>query len=280
MVLNRSTTKKLRIKSNCATPTTNATICDPGLRTANTQAACGSEDDIYFYSPWRAPGSAPVIDACGSAGGRHPGQGIGPAGAQFQNSSLAKQGDLGSMLPPMRSQATWQAGSLVEVGWTVMANHGGGYAYRLAPLGAPLTEETFRKMPLDFVGESMLRWDGDLGTQLKFAASRVSSGTVPAGSSWAKNPIPTTLWEREGPSFQPVCNESHACKQSMIYGGDPGVCRCSGYSNYGPLLPNLEVVDNVRIPKGLAPGRYVLQWRWDCEESDQVWASCSDVTVE
>ena len=46
------------------------------------------------------------------------------------------------------------------------------------------------------------------------------------------------------------------------------------------LLPNLEVVDNVRIPKGLAPGRYVLQWRWDCEESDQVWASCSDVTVE
>ena len=30
------------------------------------------------------------------------------------------------------------------------------------------------------------------------------------------------------------------------------------------------------IPQGLTPGRYVLQWRWDCEESDQIWASCSD----
>ena len=33
------------------------------------------------------------------------------------------------------------------------------------------------------------------------------------------------------------------------------------------------------IPADLAPGDYVLQWRWDCEESDQIWASCADVTV-
>ena len=62
----------------------------------NTQAECGGPEDIYFYSPWRAPGSAPVIDSCGVAGGRFPGQGIGGAGAQFQNTSLAKMGDMGS----------------------------------------------------------------------------------------------------------------------------------------------------------------------------------------
>ena len=45
------------------------------------------------------------------------------------------------------------------------------------------------------------------------------------------------------------------------------------------ILPNLEVVDEVMIPADLAPGDYVLQWRWDCEESDQIWASCADVTV-
>ena len=39
------------------------------------------------------------------------------------------------------------------------------------------------------------------------------------------------------------------------------------------------VVDRVRIPAGLAPGRWVLQWRWDCEESDQVWMSCADVEI-
>ena len=41
----------------------------------NAGAECGSADDFFYYSPWRRPGSAPVIDACGSAGGRIPGQG-------------------------------------------------------------------------------------------------------------------------------------------------------------------------------------------------------------
>merc|ERR1711964_482840 len=113
---------------------------------------CGGADDIYYFSPWRAPGSAPVIDACGSAGGRFPGQAIGGAGAQFQNNTLVKEGDAGTRLPFGPSRATWAAGSSVEVGWTVMANHGGGYAFRLAPADAPLTEEAFRRMPLDFVG--------------------------------------------------------------------------------------------------------------------------------
>merc|ERR1740129_2288504 len=100
------------------------------------------------------------------------------------------------------------------------------------------------------------------------------------GSAWRKTPIPTILWEREGPSFEPVCQESEACRAAATYGGGPrGACRCSGHSNGGPLLPNLEMVDRVRIPSGLKPGRYVLQWRWDCEETDQVWASCSDVQV-
>ena len=64
-----------------------------------------------------------MIDACGSAGGRHPGQGTGGAGAQFQNSSLAKQGDKGSELPPLPSRVTWRAGSVVEAGWTVSTRH-------------------------------------------------------------------------------------------------------------------------------------------------------------
>eukprot|EP01045_Picozoa_sp_COSAG04_P050163 COSAG04_NODE_20169_length_399_cov_0.693333_1_plen_115_part_00 len=42
-------------------PLRNATICDPHIRTINTHAACGSPDDVYYYAPWRAPGTAPVI---------------------------------------------------------------------------------------------------------------------------------------------------------------------------------------------------------------------------
>jgi len=285
MVLNPNTTKGLEIKSNCEHRTTNATVCDSSLRTVNTQAECGGPEDIYYFSPWRAPGSAPVIDACGSAGGRFPGQGTGGAGAQFQNSSVAKQGDVGSKLPQGPSMATWSLGSTQEVGWTVMANHGGGYAYRLAPADGPLTEETFQKISLDFVGPSILRWDGDKSSQLEFDSYKkgwqTRSGTVPAGSMWRKNPIPVGLWERVGPQFSPVCEETEKCKMgySNGKGSKQGECRCSGYSNIGPLLPNLEIVDSVIVPDNIKPGNYVLQWRWDCEESDQVWASCSDVTI-
>ena len=97
-------------------------------------------------------GSARLCAPGGSAGGRFPGQGNGGAGAVFQNSSAASQGDVGSQLPPMPSQASVFAGGLLETGWSVMANHGGGYAYRIAPADGPLTETEFRKNPLNFVG--------------------------------------------------------------------------------------------------------------------------------
>jgi hypothetical protein len=48
--------------------------------TATPRTECSAADDFYYCSPWRRPSSAPVIDACGSAGGRggrHPGQGDG-----------------------------------------------------------------------------------------------------------------------------------------------------------------------------------------------------------
>jgi len=40
-----------------------------------------------------------------------------------------------------------------------------------------------------------------------------------------------------------------------------------------------RIVDRVIIPKNLKAGNYVLGFRWDCEESTQVWSSCADVSV-
>ena len=45
------------------------TLNDPHLRTMNKKAIAGSINDTYRYNPWRAPGFAPVEDACGMAGG-------------------------------------------------------------------------------------------------------------------------------------------------------------------------------------------------------------------
>lgn len=118
----------------CGEAALEATICDPALRTVNTGAVCGGDDDFYYYSPWRRPGSAPVIDACGSAGGRLPGQGVGEHGTNFQDTAHAKVGDAGSRLTRNATRATrWRAGEVVEVAWALQANHAGGYSYRYAP---------------------------------------------------------------------------------------------------------------------------------------------------
>lgn len=108
-------------KADWMEPTNN----DPLTRTMNRQAKAGSPDDVYRYNPWRAPGFAPVSDACGMAGGRHatdPGGGdavfttipaIGP-------SPSIKLGDLGSvMLKKGKASAVWKAGSTVEVAWAI-----------------------------------------------------------------------------------------------------------------------------------------------------------------
>jgi hypothetical protein len=39
------------------------------------------------------------------------------------------------------------------------------------------------------------------------------------------------------------------------------------------------IVDTVQIPKSIAPGDYILGWRYDAEETAQVWQNCADVTI-
>lgn len=36
--------------------------------------------------------------------------------------------------------------------------------------------------------------------------------------------------------------------------------------------------DNVQVP--MYPGTYVLQFRWDCEQTSQIWAHCADITID
>ena len=93
--------------------------------TININATCGGEDDWYYYSPWRAPGAAPVMDSCGVAGGHQPPQGY--FGGIYVNTSHAHIGDYGTqVLPKMPSGVEWKAGVDYEVTWTIEANHAGG----------------------------------------------------------------------------------------------------------------------------------------------------------
>jgi hypothetical protein len=196
------------------------------------------------------------------AGGHKPPN--GGFGGIYVNTTHAKLGDSGTKVLPKRpTGVTWKAGDVVEVSWTIEANHAGGYLYRLAPADGPLNEDTFNKMPLPFVGQQGFRWGGgpkNGGEEFFFDATYVSEGTIPEGSVWVTNPMPRDS------TVKPKCTETDHYK-------------CSGMIDGQEADPTLEIVDRILIPHSTPPGDYVLGWRWDCEESNQIWQSCSDITI-
>jgi len=273
---------------------TKPALCHPDLRTYNVNASCGGPTDWYQFAPWRAPGHAPVFDSCGMAGGTPH---RGDYGAQYFDTRFARQGDLGSkVLKPRKTGVVWTAGSTVEVSWAIEANHGGGYQYRLCKADDPLglVEDCFIKHPLPFTNGQRLRWGGKHGRVEAIEGRLASDGppkvgnytgriftdvkVKPAGSAWARNPIPddTSRCYNQCREFPPPCKgEIPECEITKFLYGQDATCLCSGA--WGPY--NMEIVDDVIIPADLTPGEWVLGWRWDAEESHQVWQSCSDVTI-
>ena len=68
----------------------------------------------YQYNPWRAPGSAPVIDPCGQAGGKYKQTPVG-GDSVFRTVTVDgkayNMGDLGSKVLPKRPTGTvWHRG--------------------------------------------------------------------------------------------------------------------------------------------------------------------------
>ena len=101
------------------------TVNDPRYRSINQNATPGSPEDIFKFNPWRAPGRAPVFDACGKAGGT---DNVAFGAAGYNTTIYAKQGDLGSVvLKPRPSGTVWKRGAIETARWQYTASHGGGY---------------------------------------------------------------------------------------------------------------------------------------------------------
>jgi hypothetical protein len=302
------------------------TLTDPELRTyfpvRGLQAACrrneSAEDkaacvtienagcdkmvdepcDGFQSTPWRAPGFAGLDMPCGIAGGGFV--------EDLQTGCLPPKdrpmGFDGRDLPEYQG-TTWPAGSVQEVSWGFTANHGGGYAYRLCPASAKLTEECFERGHLKFVGESWLQHGSNTKSRKAYNATRVSEGTHPPGSMWTKHPIPACKGGYGGAQHcQPNDHAGMNCtcdepqfepKVPGVFGFGIGHCvfplpEAHGYSvqckavemmKVTAMFSTLNIVDQVQIPADLPPGDYVVSWRWDCEQTPQIWAGCADVTI-
>ena len=192
-----------------------------------------------------------------------------------------------------------------------------GYQYRICPADQPLTEACFQRTPLAFDRtKQALQWNN--GTRWPIAGTWVDTGTLPAGSTWAMNPVPPQQFAR-GPATlgskpasttfapprrrpsPPLAQIPRIDFDDASSGQPKGFSHCTHLRNgsvvgaacrqFAPPCPQDagwrsqdpvntadvvgvcsgdwvggRIVDTVLIPKTLAPGAYVLGWRWDCEE--------------
>eukprot|EP00929_Paragymnodinium_shiwhaense_P090302 TRINITY_DN50455_c0_g1_i1.p1 TRINITY_DN50455_c0_g1~~TRINITY_DN50455_c0_g1_i1.p1 ORF type:complete len:515 (+),score=73.64 TRINITY_DN50455_c0_g1_i1:95-1546(+) len=272
------------------------TLNDAWIRSVNINVSSGALDWTRQH-PWRAPGMAPVLGSgCGSAGG---GPTLYANGGNPPNG--AAQGTDGLTLPKQTS-VVWPRGSVQDVGMAAAANHAGGYSYRLCKnVAGQVSESCFQQTQLRFAEDSQYIVYAD-GRWSKIPLVKVSNGTYPEGSEWARFPVPSCL----------QCNPAEACGALLepISGGDQGNAwnlqvncnaACAGstiskaggscpggtqfeepmekLSGFGKSLWDWSVVDRVEVPSDLEPGEYLLSWRWDCEQSDQVFQNCADVRV-
>ena len=127
---------------------------EKALRTYNidNQSELG---DWTRWNPWRSPGSAginnPEFQPCGVNSGSIPSFPDPPASGQPQFAN-------GTDLPATGPSTTWKRGSVVDAEWSIFANHGGGYSYRLCKKvpGQPITEACYQQTPLDFADAKTL----------------------------------------------------------------------------------------------------------------------------
>ena len=127
----------------------------------------------------------------------------------------------------------------------------GGYAYRLCkvPTGgiSKVTEQCFRDGHLSFAGDDtwIFKRESRRVTGLQWRkqrAVRTREGTTPKGSQWAQIDIP----------------EPRASRQEK---------------------PFWVFRDFVQVPATLESGRYVLSFRWDSQNTPQVWNSCANINI-
>ena len=81
------------------------------------------------------------------------------------------------------------------------------------------------------------------------------------------------------PFLETAYNTTHGssthCPTSLMFDKqwDDG----TGSGNEGKFM--FSMTDKLTVPSDLEAGEYSLSWRWDCEQTPQVWNSCADVSI-
>ena len=140
-----------------------------------------------------------------------------------------------------------------------------------------ITEECFQKTPLKAFSEYQWVQFGKDGPRFQFVANRTTTGTYPEGSEWTKNPIPACNTPGGGGAFQ---DEVLKCRDGTQFPPPfPGMEGFGISAQGGKKRFPYSIVDQLQVPQTLIPGDYVLSFRWDCEQTSQVWNTCANIRV-
>jgi len=169
---------------DCADPASPANT-DPGALTYNADGL-SPRGAWNRYMPWRAPGTSKPIDSCGIASGFLPDAAV-QYPHRFSEESGIRQGQRGTDLPP-GPITRWEAGSIVDLSFYLVVNHGGGYQYRVCPKGDDTDEACFERNPLAFADGFHTVFHGD--ETIRIPATDVVDGVVPEGHAWRRIPLP------------------------------------------------------------------------------------------
>ena len=184
----------------------------------------------------------------------------------------------------------WTSGEIVEGSYAINANHGGGHQYRLCPLdnliNNTLDETCFQATVMEFASDKSLfivtSDDGTTTVNITFDAMNINDdntdGVMPKGSTWRKLGIPPckNISQNNDGSFSGNCTEPQFTDHAP-----PGYYGYGAFGNSPDLeavLYHWKVVDELKVPEGLN-GDYVVSWRWDSEQTPQVWTQCAIVTI-
>ena len=160
-------------------------------------------------------------------------------------------------------EATYTAGDVIEVEWCVsdIADHGGLYSYRICQDDAIVAP---------FIDPSHTPDDNEMA-QLEecFQAGQLKCGDVPGqdcpvhpdcvGTGWGCETA--TSWFACGPKDSGRCAEK-------------GVDSCHTHGADGSILR-----DQVKLPSGFTSNHTLMGFRWDCEDTGQLWLHCADIAI-
>merc|ERR1712115_270714 len=92
-----------------------------------------------------------------------------------------------------------------------------------------------------------------------------------SGFNWMQCPPGMTQFEEPAPGISGYIGNFAAFYSNTDVMVPPKVVGIEGFS--------FSVMDEVTIPDHLEEGEYLLSWRWDCEQSPQIWQQCSDIRL-